>query len=282
MPTPIEIFEDPISHLQLLMATSDDEFEHQHLDRKEAGRIVSGESISQSQLTKVREEIIDCVSAFANSNRDGGLIVLGISSDGKIKGINHLSETQINSLFNLDNLLKNQSARVKIIDCCDGNQNQNRICLIYVPYSQHAICETLGGFPKAWIRQGCQNVPINDQQRDQLRREKQIVDFERQPCCPFDSSELDRDVVLEFRKAFLAEAGLKYSDEELLFQAGALVRDGGSYQYTNAGMLFFGANPQRVLPWAAIRVLRHETSMSPDGHPKYPTCGRVKIPHLTV
>jgi predicted HTH transcriptional regulator len=264
MPTPFEIFENPDSYLQFLSATSDDEFEHQHLDRKEAGRNVSGGTVTQSQLANVREEIRDCVSAFANSNRDGGLVVLGISSDGKIKGINHLSETQRNSLVNIDNLLKNQSAGVKLIDCYDETQNANRICLIYVPYSTHAICETPSSFPKAWIRQGCQNLPINDQQRDQLRREKQIIDFERQPCCPFDPSELDHDVVSEFRKAFLAEADFTYSDEELLFQAGALIRDGGGYQNTNAGVLFFAANPQRVLPWAAIRVLRYEATMSQE------------------
>src|SRR5580693_5142680 len=186
MPTPLEIFEDPAGHLSLLTTPTDDEFEHQHLDRKEAGRLSAGATISSAQLDRVRDEITECVSAFANSNRGGGLLVLGISSGGQIKGINHLSETQRNSLTNVNNLLKNQGARSKFVDCVDDTTNQNRICLIYVPYTEHAICETPGNFPKAWIRHGCQSLPVNEHQRDQLRREKQIVDFERQYCCPFD------------------------------------------------------------------------------------------------
>lgn len=261
MPTPLEIFEDPAAHLSLLTTPTDDEFEHQHLDRKEAGRLSPGATISSAQLDRVRDEITECVSAFANSNRGGGLLVLGISSGGQIKGINHLSETQRNSLTNVNNLLKNQGARSKFVDCVDDTTNPNRICLIYVPYTEHAICETPGNFPKAWIRHGCQSLPVNDHQRDQLRREKQIVDFERQYCCPFDPAELDHDVVSEFRKVFLSAAGLEYSNEELLFQAGALLKDDNSYAFTNAGVLFFAANPQRVMPSAAIRVLRYEASM---------------------
>ncbi len=262
MLTPLEIFQGPSGHLSLLTTPTDDEFEHQHFDRKEAGRNSPGMKLSSAQLDKVRDEITECVSAFANSNRVGGLLVLGISSRGEIKGIDHLSEIQRNSLTNIDNRLKNQAARSKFVDCVDESNNPNRICLIYVPYTEHAICETPGSFPKAWIRHGCQNLPVNDHQRDQLRREKRIVDFERQYCCPFDQSELDGDVVAEFRKVFLAEAGLKYSDEELLFQAGALVKDGKSYAFTNAGLLFFAANPQRILAWAAIRILRYEASMA--------------------
>jgi hypothetical protein len=34
MSTPFEILEDPAGHLSLLTTPTDDEFEHQHLDRK--------------------------------------------------------------------------------------------------------------------------------------------------------------------------------------------------------------------------------------------------------
>jgi len=258
MPSPLEIFDNPEAHWSLLTSATDDEFEHQHLDRKEAGRPSSSSGISTAQIDKVRTEITECVSAFANSNRGGGLLVLGISSVGEVKGINHLSDAHRNSLTNINNLLKNQGARSQFFDCTDDLKNPNRVCFIYVPYSEHAICETLHSPPRAWIRHGSQNLLVNDHQRDQLRREKQIVHFEREYCCPYDPAEVDRDVVSEFKTVFLADAGFKYSDEELLFQAGALVKDGKAYTFTNAGLLFFGVNPQRLMPWASIRLLRYE------------------------
>jgi predicted HTH transcriptional regulator len=214
--------------------------------------------------TRSEGQITECVSAFANSNREGGLLILGISSSGEIKGINHLSEVQQNSLTNIDMLLRNHAARSRLVDCSDDEKKPNRICLIYVPYSEHAICETPEARPKAWIRHGCQNLIANDRQRDQLRREKQIVHFERDVCCPYDPSELDRDVVSEFRKVFLADASLNYSDEELLFQAGAVLKNGAAYSFTNAGLLFFSANPQRLMPWAAVRLLRYEANMGKE------------------
>lgn len=52
------------------------------------------------------------------------------------------------------------------------------------------------------------------------------------------------------------DAGYDYTDEQLLHNAGALIREGDGYAFTNAGFLFFASNPQRVLDWAKIRLLR--------------------------
>jgi hypothetical protein len=147
MPSPLDIFDDPFAHWSLLTSATDDEFEHQHLDRKEAGRCSGGSSISSSKIDKVRSDITECVSAFANSNRGGSILVLGISSNGEVKGINHLSDAHRNSLTTINNLLKNQAAKSRFVDCNDDTSGPNRVCLIYVPQAEHAICETLNSPP---------------------------------------------------------------------------------------------------------------------------------------
>jgi predicted HTH transcriptional regulator len=267
MPSPLEIFEHPADHWDLLTAPTDDEFEQQHFDRKEAARDAGGNAISTAQVDRLRDVITETVSAFANANREGGLLVIGISKKGVVLGVGHLTETQRNSITNINNLLSNQSARSTFEDCTDQSGAANRICLIYVPYTEGSICQTNGNSPKAWMRQGSQNLLLNEQQKEQLKRDKRILDFEKQYCCLFDQAELDSGVMGEFRRFALANSESKLTDPELLYQVGALLKDGKDYAFTKAGFLFFASNPQRMLNWASVRILRYEGMMQQEAQP---------------
>lgn len=79
---PNEVFDAPDQHWGFLTTKSDNDFESQRFDRKEAGRPGQNGSVSGSALDSVREEVTSTVSAFANCNFEGGLLVLGIASDG--------------------------------------------------------------------------------------------------------------------------------------------------------------------------------------------------------
>ncbi|MEI9980441.1 MAG: RNA-binding domain-containing protein [Edaphobacter sp.] len=259
MPKPLEVFENPDLFWPLLSSRQDVELEDQHFDRKEAGTPDSNGNVSSSQISSLVDQLKATVSAFANENRDGGLLVVGISKTGEIKGLSHLSDAQRNAIAQPSNWLLHQDARIKLHDCTDANGQPGKVCLIYVPYVPNAICETVGASPSAWRRQGAQNALLTSEQKDQLRRDKKIVSFEDEPCCQFDLRDVDQPLLAEFRKLYHADARYSYSDEELLFQAGALIRDGDSYFFNNAGFLFFAANPQRILSWAAVRLIRYET-----------------------
>jgi predicted HTH transcriptional regulator len=261
MPKPKEVYDHPEQFWDFLTSSNDGAFEGQFFDRKEAGQQRPDGTISAAQLSNVRECIQACISAFANENREGGLLVLGISSEGKVKGIKHISEDQLNNLLNINNLLLHQEATAKTIHCQDEDGRPDEICLIFVPYTERQICESLGASPKAFIRQGKQNIPVNDSHRERLRREKGIVDFETSYCCPYDPADLDQGVLNEFRRVYMKDASFEYTDEEILRQAGAIIRVGSDYAFTNAGCLFFTSNPQRLLSWAYIRLLRFEANL---------------------
>lgn len=261
MPNPKAVFDNPDLYWDFLTSPTDSTFEGQHFDRKEAGHPRTDGSITSAQESSVREHIQECISAFANENKEGGLLVLGISSEGRIKGIKHLSERQQNSLTAFDTLLMHQGATARMVNCPDENGEANEICLIYVPYTERHICESPGASPKGHIRQAKQNILINDVHRERLRRDKGIVDFENSFCCPYDPADLDRGVLNEFRRLYLKDASLEYSDEEMLRHAGAIINVGPDYAFTNAGYLFFGSNPQRILSWAYIRLLRFEAGI---------------------
>ena len=260
MPNPKDVFENPENHWDFITSASDDDFEGQYFDRKEAGRVGKNSLVSKTDLDGVREQLMKCISAFANENREGGLIVVGVSTTGEVKGIGHLQESQLNSLTCFDDLLRNQAATTRFADYTTNAGHQGRVLIIYVPYTENGICQTLSRSPKAWRRSGRQNILVSEGMREQLKREKRLTDFERTYCCPFHIDEVDKDVLREFRKVFVADATYNYSDEQLLYQAGAIDKDGDGYAFNNAGFLFFAAGPQRVLSWAYIRLLRFEVS----------------------
>jgi predicted HTH transcriptional regulator len=94
MSSPKNVFDDPQQYWNFLTASADEDFESQYFDRKEAGRTGEHGSVSKAQVNHVIDLITECVSAFANANKGGGLLVLGISKSGEIKGINHLNDAQ--------------------------------------------------------------------------------------------------------------------------------------------------------------------------------------------
>jgi predicted HTH transcriptional regulator len=271
VPGPREVFDDPQRYWGFLTARADEDFESQYFDRKEAGRPDQSGAIKGSQLSGLADHIKQTVSAFANANKAGGLLVLGISKEGEIRGINHLNDEQRTRIANLGEMLVNQSARVSFVQCHDHVGQDDQICLMYVPYSERGICETPGKNPKSWNRQGPQNIPMTQQQRDQMRRDKRIVDFEGTYCCPFDPSDVDGGVLREYRQAILAEAAYEHSNEELLYQVGALSTAEGKQSFTNAGVLFFTSNPQRVLPSAYVRLLRFDCGVEEAHNRGLPT-----------
>lgn len=262
-PSPRDVFDHPDHHWAFLTVSRDEEFEGQHFDRKEAGQIDAGGGTSKSQLDNVREEVIDTVSAFANANVEGGLLVLGISTSGVIKGVDHLNENQLASLTNLNNLLTGQSVDVKLVGCTDQTGKSNHITLIYVHHSARSVCQTLHKSPRSWTRSARSNLPLSQQGLDQLRVKKRIVDFENAACCEYDPAEVSEDIFEQFRRCHVPDGARRFTQDQLLYEVGALTRQDGKQWFTNAGLLFFAANPQRVLPWAFVRLLRFEGDFQP-------------------
>jgi Schlafen, AlbA_2 len=113
IPKPRAVFDDPDAHFDFLTLSSDVDFEGQHFDRKEACRARPDGNVAPSDLKKIDAQITECISAFSNKNRDGGLLVLGIGSTGKIRGLAHLSEAQVNAMTRLDTKLVSSQVRVE-------------------------------------------------------------------------------------------------------------------------------------------------------------------------
>ncbi len=251
MPTPKEVFDNPLKYLDFLKSTN---LEGQRFDRKEI-------RLEKNKIRELKESIKPCLSAFANTNKEGGLVILGIANDGTIKGTQHVDEQKLNEILQVRETLKNHVTDPKQVDLQDSDKNQ--LYLLYTHWTPNAICETGEAFPKAWKRVGPQNRPMTEQEREQLKRDKGIVNFEISYCCPYNPDELDKGVVEVFKEAFLETRGAQYghSTEDILDYEGAIKKEGNDkYVFTNAGYLFFASNPCKRFGGAFVRLLRYDTS----------------------
>ena len=251
MPTPKEVFDNPLQYLDFLQSV---DFERQYFDRKEAW------TTSKNQISTLKNNIKECISAFANWNKAGGLLVLGIADNGTLKGTQHVDEQTINNILQVVRDLRNHATQTQDVEL--PRSGGKRLHFLYTPWTSNAICETITDFPKAWKRVGAQCLALTEQDREQLKRDKRIVDFEMSYCCPYDPEELEMGVVEEFKKAFLEERGSQYghSTEAILYYVGALIKDeeNGKYAFTNAGYLFFASNPRKRFEGAFVRLLRYD------------------------
>lgn len=252
MPTPKDVFDHPLEYLDFLQCA---DFERQHFDWKEV--LIN----TTDQMSTLKNQIKKSISAFANMKNKGGLLVLGIADDGTIKGTQDVKEQTMKKILQVMDSLKNHATQVEDIEI--PNSGGKRLHFLYTPWTRNAICETVGNFPEAWKRIGTECVALTDQDREQLKQDKRVVNFEYSYCCPYDPNELDERVVKEFKKAFLETGGAQYSHntEEVLYQTGALIKEeeNDKYAFTNAGYLFFASNPHQRFKSAFVKVLKYDT-----------------------
>jgi|SRR5579872_3664014 len=91
MPKPIEVYENPGAYWRPITTKQDSDFEDQHFDRNEAGRPEAAGHLSSGKLHEIIARAKE-ISAFANTNPDGGLLVIGVSTTGEVKGLSHVND----------------------------------------------------------------------------------------------------------------------------------------------------------------------------------------------
>jgi predicted HTH transcriptional regulator len=257
-PKPIEVFENPTNYIDFLT--------HPDLERVH-GQCFDWKEISNPyNKDKAKKGIIECVSAFANSNPDGGIIVLGINDKTKaVTGTEHLTEEQLNSLLSLPNQsLRNQRCQTKLLTIGD-----HTVYLIYVPYEPQNICSTNRTPPEAWKRNGPQNEPFKREDWDYFHDRKNIGLWEMQRCVLYEERLLDKGLFEEFRGAFLKDSDIAstYNIIDVLDNAGAIIKHQNEWWFTKGGYLFFCSNPQRLFPSSYIRFLKYETTLNDHLNP---------------
>ncbi len=270
-PTPREIFDNPdLSFLQSAR------LERQYFERKEAPtREQAGkegtnlEVILRKKLGELQEKIKASLGSFATSNKEpsGGLFVLGIDDDGLIRGLNHLSSSELQRLLNINQLLENVQFETRRIECTDANGAQNFIYLIFVAYAEKTLVCSADSQKRVWNRIDSHTIELTKEAIEQLKRDRGIIEFESQIFGEFSQDELDVELAEQFRQAVIEDQQLPLATtlEDVLYNKGVIDQRDGKYCWTKAGYLFLSVNPRRRIAGAYIRLTKIEGRRALEG-----------------
>jgi len=240
------LFLEPDSYLDFIQAASK---ECEYFDRKEIW------NDTNNSLKKGKEGISECISAFANSR--GGVLFLGIKDDGTIVGLEHLDENQYNDLTQIKEHLAPHHSQIK-----EWNTNGHKLLIIYTPENIYGICETVEAHPKGWKREGANCLPLTPQDKERILLSRQ-GSFEKLANIEVDLRLVNQDILKIFKTNYRKERDSVYdiTDEDFLYNIGAIKSVRGVKYFTNAGYLFFAKNPREEIAGAFVRILKYECSI---------------------
>jgi ATP-dependent DNA helicase RecG len=253
---PKDVFEKPEEYLDFILSQ---DFEGQFFERKE---IVTDINRVNQSLRDVKEGLTATISAFANYNQTGGLIVIGINDKTKeVTGLEHLNDNQFQNLLTFNNL-RNVNLIPKSFYI-----GKKLLKLIYVPYLEHDICETADRQQAAYKRMGNRNQILTELDKQQILRDKRVGSWENSILdAEFHLEDTDASVAESFKRGYLKNSDYEVSFSEILKQIGAVREQNGTLYWTNAGILFFDKSPQRMLPQASVRFVRYDFLLKDQPH----------------
>ena len=205
------------------------------------------------------EGLSETLVAFANA--DGGTILVGLGTDGRV------STEAVDSLEAI--LLRAQSyCRPPVVTSWQQLEAAGgAVVALSVPRAPHLHSLTDG---RVLFRSGSVNRPLGGEEIQRLSVSKGASSFEESVVEAATIGDLDDEVVAEYARvrAERRPRAAQWSRQELLREAGAVDESGS---VTVAGLLLFGEAPERFLPQAGLVFVRFAgaESRQPEGLPGY-------------
>jgi ATP-dependent DNA helicase RecG len=198
------------------------------------------------------QDLANEIASFANSN--GGIIVVGITDDGKIEGFNIYGEDKLNECQKVvTNYLKNTPTyRMELLDIENEKGEMDNLLLFHIDPELNYIIRN--NKDEVFCRQGDSSIKLNANQIRNLEYDRKERDFEAEIILESSIKDIDMEVMTLYKEKIDTDL----SDEEVLKARGFLREKNGEYHLTKAGMLLFGKNPSIYLPSARVRVLKFE------------------------
>jgi len=206
-------------------------------------RILKGENLHTEFKESLpdNETIAKSIVCFANT--DGGKLIIGISNSGDIVGVEDLDE----AVRKIDDVAFNRCEPPISILPETVDMDGEIVLIINIPKGEQRPYRTKSG--KYYIRSGNRCRQASWQEVRRLYQTSESIYYDETPISKAPLGSLDMDY---FR--YFLEKHLDISPEESLIESYLenLKVITHNKKPTLAGILFFGDNPQRFIPYAKI------------------------------
>jgi ATP-dependent DNA helicase RecG len=223
-------------------------------------------------------------SMWANTEPEGGLTILGIEKDSVYSGCAALSQKQLNNIETARlNDCPDARAEFKKIPFVDDNEQENFLFLIRVFYREDKVVMTVSG--DAFIRVGDEKRKLNADEIQELKIDKNQVDFEQEPVQLQFPEDFDTALVSTFTSSIKNSRQLlaSHPDIEILTHRRLGKMNGSQFTPNNSCALLFAKDPLALFPGFKIRFLRYDGTEERTGQ-QYNVVKDIQIegpiPHL--
>ncbi len=218
---------------------------------------IESDRVERTISTTNTDKFGQAICAFANdlpNHGQAGYLFLGVTDDGKVKGINVTDELLKNvaAIRTDGNIQPQPSMTVEKVNLDDGD-----IIMVKVEPSVFPPVRYKG---RIWVRIGPRRGIANENDEHILmeRRRTNVTSFDSSPCLNATIDDLDLSL---FKHYYLPKAmtddELEADRRDVKFQLSAFGFFDTKYDCpTNAGMLFFAKNLRRFIPGAYIQYVR--------------------------
>jgi ATP-dependent DNA helicase RecG len=195
---------------------------------------------------------------WANTQPDGGIILVGVEDNGKVTGCAKLGSARKNEIENLTPLCPD--ARWSVTEMrVQNDKDQVDFVLIYrVHYREDKVVETSGG--KAFVREGSVKLEMSEALKREQAIAKGQIQYELEGTHLTYPDDFDLNEIQQFCVAFCERRGFKEDKTELdVLQLARLGKvTGQAFKPNLACCLLFAKDPREVVPGAMIRILRYQ------------------------
>lgn len=210
---------------------------------------IEGQYFERKNAKIAPKDIVKHLIGFANAG--GGTLVIGIEDNGEITGFKkpkaHSVSEYLHAIQTLQKMPIIHSNEVIAVQNSSGQSDE--LLVLYIEPSLNRVIEADDG--NAYLRSKDQTLLLRYEQRRQLEYDKGQRNFEDEIVPDADFSDLDTDLLEEYKKHLGSISTL----EEILYARNLVNKSG---QISSAGILLFGKNPTRYFPNARIKVLKYD------------------------
>ena len=211
-------------------------------------RDVEGEQIERKQ-TFDPKEVARQVSAMANA--EGGLIVVGVTSDGHIAGLGSQAST-----------VRERLSKIPVESCGFqhrfvpvAGRNDELLYLLVPRITDRVVCLSDG---RAYQRKGSNTVELSTEQILELRYTRGETSAEDRPVVRYQLEQLDTDVAKAFMDGMLQRNGLSMplTIDDALANKRLTVVVANQAHLTVAGLIALGKQPTDFVAGARIHFVK--------------------------
>lgn len=205
------------------------------------------------------EQLAQWVCMYANTQPQGGIVLIGVENDGTISGCRNLSTPEINKFEKLKNYCADARYEFRKVPVENDNDGlDDFVMVLRVYYRDDKLVEMNDG--TAWVRLGDEKRRLSESEKREIRIARGQVEYELEPTTLTWPDDFDIALADALVSSYRTKRGLTQSNrrEDVLILLHLGKRSGEKFVPNLACALVLARDPRTVIPGARIRVSRYE------------------------